>query len=880
MFKKTKIGAAAGLALGGALLAAGMPATAQQSTQTIEVTGSRIKRVDAEGALPVQVVTRQDIEKRGVTTINEVINNLTLVSQGSFAETQGAGNSFAPGTAGVSLRGLGSNATLVLLNGRRVANYGFAQNLDEAFVDLNSIPLAAVDRIEILKDGASALYGSDALAGVINVILRKDFRGAEAGANFGTTQDGGANERSFTLSAGTGDLAKDKFNAFVVMSYYSRDKLGGGDRDFSKDPDKTSVGGLDFRSPTGNPGTYLTAGRGSPAFTDNTVFSSCPASSRGTFSDGRSTCFYNFALDNWLLPKTERIGGFGRITYEVTPDLSAFLEVGLNFNVTNQSAAPTPGSTTLPVGHNSNPYPFAVPIRYRFTEVGPRLNQIDTDSTRMLVGLQGTHFGWSWDTGLVRSQSSSLNSGTNYVSASAVTAARPTYNYLNNAANSTAVVNSLRIATTRTGESDLKSFDFKASRDLFALGGGSAAVAVGVDYRQESLADTPDANIRAGNVVGSGGTSSAGDRSSRAVYAEFSLPFFKGFETQLAVRSDRYSDFGSATVPKVGVSYRPVQSLLFRGSVGEGFRAPSLVQLYQGASSSFPSIRDVIRCDAYTASTAATAAERTAACGAAQVRSVSQGNLALEAEKSKSFNLGVVFEPMRDLSAGIDVWRIEHTNKIDSLTSSYILRNADALSAAAGFPVVERFAPSARDIAVGAPGSLRGTGADTGVGYYNTYFNAQQQRVAGFDIDVRYRFKLADIGTAGIQSVITRMKTFKREVNPGAGLEELIDTWQYPKTRASTVFTLEQGSWNYSLVNNFVSSYSQFYQVGPQRVASRSTWDAQVQYSGFKGITLAAGGRNITNKEPPFADVDWYGFDSSNVDPRGAIWYVRANYKF
>lgn len=146
MFRTTRLAAGLALAFGGCMALGLNPAHAQQE-QRIWITGSNIKRVAVEGPLPVQVVTREEIEKRGVTTLNEVINNLTLVSQGSFAETQGAGNSFAPGTAGVSLRGLGSNATLVLLNGRRMANYGFAQNLDEAFVDLNSIPLSAVEKI-------------------------------------------------------------------------------------------------------------------------------------------------------------------------------------------------------------------------------------------------------------------------------------------------------------------------------------------------------------------------------------------------------------------------------------------------------------------------------------------------------------------------------------------------------------------------------------------------------------------------------------------------------------------------------------------------------------------------------------------------------------
>jgi len=880
MFRRTKLCTGLMLAFGG--IAVATPAVAQQpATQRVEITGSSIKRVDAEGPLPVQVVTRDEIDRRGGSTLNEIINNLTSVGQGSFGETQSAGNSFAPGTAAASLRGLGSNATLVLVNGRRMANYGFAQNLDEAFVDLNSIPTAAIERIEILKDGASAIYGSDALAGVINVILRKDFRGVQLGGGAGTSQQGGATEYNGTLSAGFGDLASNRFNVFGVLSYYNREKLSAADRDFSKNPDQTSRGGFDFRSPTGNPGTWLTGGRG--GFTDNTVFPTCPESSRGTFSDGRSTCFYNFAPDNWLLPETDRIGVYSRATFEFAPTLTAFAEVGWNKNSTNSSAAPTPGSATLPVGHVSNPFPFVVPIRYRYVEVGPRLNEIETEATRVLAALQGEHFGWSWEIGAVHSKSETTNTGRNYISQSALTAAIPSYNFADLTQVPKSVIDGLRIVTTRVGESELKAYDFKASRDLFAMPGGTAAIAFGVDRREESLADTPDANVRAGNVVGSGGTSSAGDRSSTAGFIELSAPLVKGLEAQLAVRKDRYSDFGSATSPKVALSMKPSDGILIRSSYAKGFRAPSLVQLHQGASSSFPSIRDVVRCDAYTAAAAAgqaTTAERTAACGSAQVRSVSSGNKSLDAEKSESFNFGIVIEPSRDFSIGVDYYKIKHTNKIETLTSAYILRNAAALAAVFGAPVVNRFDPSERDLAVGAPGGLRGTGADTGVGFLNTYFNAQRQETSGFDFDVRYRWNLGEVGRVGARTVVTFVETFQRELNPGAGMTELNRTWQYPRTRASTVLTWDRGSWGATLVNNYVARYDQFYQATVQKVKASSTWDAQVSYSGIKNLKLTVGGRNILNKDPSFADVDWYGYDSSNNDPRGAFWYARANYSF
>lgn len=881
MFVKSRLSTAMALAFGTGLLITGVTPTFAQDGGAVEITGSRIKRVDTEGPLPIQTITRDEIERRGVTTMNELINNLTLVSQGSFAETQSAGNSFSPGTAGVSLRGLGSNATLVLVNGRRVANYAFAQNVDEAFVDLNSIPLAAIQRVEVLKDGASAVYGSDALAGVINIILRRDYKGLEAQAFAGASKDGGASERGVTLTGGTGNLVEQKFNVFGSLSFYNRNALTGNMRDFSKNPDQSAQGGYDFRSPTGNPGTWLTGGRG--GFTDNTVFPSCPEESRGVFGDGRQTCFYNFAADNPLLPDTERTALYGRGTFAITPELTAIVELGLNKNTTNNTAAPTPGGATLPVGHVSNPFSFVVPIRYRYTEVGPRLNRIETDASRIMGALQGEHFGWSWETGVSKSQSKSTNYGSNYISSVALAAAVPSYNFADISKVPQSVIDGLRINTVRKGESDLTSLDFKASRDLFKMAGGNAGFAVGFDRREESLADTPDENIRLSRVVGSGGTSSKGERTSNAAYAELVLPAFKGFEAQLALRHDNYSDFGGATTPKLAMSFKPNDQVMVRGGIGRGFRAPSLVQLYLGQSFSFPSISDVVRCDAYKSAVAAgkaTAAEERSACSAAQVRSELGGNPALQAEKSQSASLGIVLEPIKNLSVSVDLWRFNHTNKIDSLPSSYILRNADALSATAGRSVVNRFDASARDLEVGAPGALRGVGSDEGVGFFNSYFNAQAQKTNGLDIELRYRTAIADVGRLNLQSVITRTNSFKRQSTPGGAMVQYIGSWQYPKVRASSLISLDRGDWSYTLVNNYVGSYDQYYQVGPQKVSSTVTFDAQVQYAGIKGMKIVFGGRNIFNKTPSWADVDWYGYDSSNNDPRGAFWYMRVNKTF
>ncbi len=260
------------------MVAVGAYAQQAQKVEKIEVTGTHIKRVDSEAVAPVEVITRDAIERSGQPTVADVLRNIPANSGGSFSES--FSNSFAPGAAGISLRGLGQKTTLVLINGRRTAGYGFAQNLQDSFVDLNSIPSAAVERVEILKDGASAVYGSDAIAGVVNVILRKDYKGAEIGGFAG--EFSGKNDYRLNLTGGMGDLAKDRYNVFGVFDYYKRDLLMLSDTNFGHTRDMRGYdGGRNFQSLTGG-GTWRQLSATNALTANQRAISDC----RGRVIDG------------------------------------------------------------------------------------------------------------------------------------------------------------------------------------------------------------------------------------------------------------------------------------------------------------------------------------------------------------------------------------------------------------------------------------------------------------------------------------------------------------------------------------------------------------------------------------------------------------------
>src|SRR5688572_9826404 len=225
-----------------------------QRVEKIEVTGTNIKRVDTETASPVTIITREEIQRSGATTVSEVIRQLPANNAGSFSEN--SLNSFAAGAAAVSLRGLGAQATLILLNGRRLTPYPFANGAQVTFVDLNTIPLEVVDRIEVLKDGASAIYGSDAMAGVINVILRKDFKGIEVGANWGITSEHDAESWRATGTLGFADLAKDRWNFFANFEHREQDPLQANARAWTSTGNLLTFGNQTRRSQNGFPGNF------------------------------------------------------------------------------------------------------------------------------------------------------------------------------------------------------------------------------------------------------------------------------------------------------------------------------------------------------------------------------------------------------------------------------------------------------------------------------------------------------------------------------------------------------------------------------------------------------------------------------------------------
>ena len=869
-FARTKIATALACALGlaGTVLLASAPAGAQDIR--VEVTGSNIKRVDTEGVAPVQTITRQEIEQSGRSTVAEVLRSITANSGNSFSET--FTNSFSKGASGISLRGLGQKSTLVLLNGRRMANYGFAQNLQDTYVDLNSIPSAAIERIEILKDGASAVYGSDAIGGVVNIILRQDYQGAEVTASAGISSESDLNEYRVALAGGMGQLSRDKYNILATFDYFKRDQIVAADRPFLAQQDFRAIPGGNFDNSL-NAGTYRR-----PSST-RAPFATCPANQvfdihqfPGTSTLNGSGCAYNPAPFIALFPEAERVAFLTHGEIQFSPNITGFAELSLSSTKTNQTSTPAPfGATSvafdpttggvrrisniLPISNPNNPFPTGVTgIQYSFFDVGPRDSEITSDSGRLLAGLKGSVRNWDWEVAGGHSESKDKQRDFNRVNAFVLTqvVADGTYNFLNPSA-TPAVTQALRVNPTRNSKSKLDFADAKISSDLAQLPAGPLGFAAGIEYRRESIDDRPDVLLTSGAVVGQGATGSVGSRNVLAGYLELRVPIVKTLEAQLAVRHDRYSDFGNATSPKVGLRWTPVKELLLRGSYSEGFRAPTLPENSKGSSTFFVNVSD----------TDPTSQQ----FGTVQsVAGVFQANPELKAEKSKNLNLGFVLEPVTDLSFGLDYYKIRQNDVITANGFQFIVDNADK------FPGQVVRDPTQGNIIVFVSDKFR-----------NLIF----VETSGFDFDFKKVIRTETAGKFTVASSWSYILHYKSILAVGEPVGDFVDSNEFgqsfPRYRGNISLTWERGPWTSSLNYRYINGWDQFNAAVPPaqaRVGSYKDADLYLAYEGFKNLKIFGSVQNLLDTSPPFDPSETNRWDFSQHDWRGRYFTLGLKYTF
>ncbi len=856
---------------------------AEEEVERIEVTGSHIKRTDMEGPSPLTSLSAEDIANTGVTDLIGLFTKLPMAGQGTFSTQGNSSDNTSNGGSSVSLRGLGADSTLILVNGRRVSVSPFANNIDTAFVDINNIPLAAIKRVDILKDGASATYGSDAVAGVINIVLRDDVDGAEVSAKIGDTADGGGEEKNISLVWGN---STEKTSHTFALDYFDREEILYGDRDYSKSANQSALRpndrfATDFRSSSGFPGTIALKSDPTNRIPDTFGNDVCaPEDIVGTL------CRYDYAPVMTSVPATERASFIYMGKYEINDNLRGFAELNGQHSKTTIRGAGSPSFNELFMSGDNVNHPFAdmpdhefyqqdLTMRRRMVDIGNREKRVTSDYYRSIIGLQGELNEWSWEVAYNYIKSESTERGVNgFPNSRRVQEAIDSglWNPFEPSTNTQKALDFIETTTSRIGKSTSKSFDAKLSGALTEMEHGDLGLAVGFEYREESISDNPDDQFLRGEVFGTEATQANGSRDNTSIFAELAIPVLDTLEVQVALRHEDYSDFGTTTDPKLAFIWQPTESLSLRGSYGTAFRAPSLHQIGLGNTDESPNLVDTVRCNAV--------GNINKACEPQEYTAVLSGNADLGPEESTSYNLGVIYEVTDNFDFSVDYYDYDIENVITKDTQFKFSTLGNDPS------VVERL-----------PSNISGDPGEV-VRIFDQFENIGNITTSGLDIEANYGLD-TEMGEFKFSYVVNYVLSYE-DARPNADGSMRIDTqegdFEQPEVRWTFNTNWIKDDWNASLALNYIGSFKQDNSVRIQTIKdtdgnvietvtlsdidSMLTVDTVVNYIGIENTTLSIGATNLFNEEPPFTYHDFMGYVNSTHNAQGRFVYLKASYKF
>ena len=899
------------------------PPVLAQPVERVEITGSALRRIDAETALPVQIITREEVERTGASNVEQFLQGLNVALQGNSNSVQAtASGASTGGVSSVSLRGLGSQRTLVLIDGKRVAAGGTLT--DSTTVDVNHIPVSAIERVEVLKEGASAIYGSDAIAGVINFILRKDYVGGEATIHGTLTEKSGGRGYGANTLIGWGDFAKQRFNATVALDFRKNDGLFGRQRDFASrgifpeylnDTSSGNTFPANFAAADGSFGTR------------NPSFPNCPgpySHFSQLFADiGSLGCRFDPAGLVTLIPETEQASIFTTARFGIFPALEAYGQFSYSKKESRTIIQPVPLSDqfALPPNHpffNVAPYngfstfllqpssPFyptaflisqGLPtnedllIRYRDALSGNRDVTNTSDQIRLVGGVKGS-FGaaWDYDAAVLHIETKlkeKVNGG--YPS---LTGILPVLN--------SGLVNPFGPTTDPTVLAQVEAAQFRGEAyrtknsidsalytlrgDVMKLPAGSLALAVGGEGRKEAFKLDPSAAIQSGDISGYGGNFLPTDRERgvRALFVEAGVPVIKSLELTAAARYDDYEGVGSKTSPKLAARWQPLRQVIVRGSWSKGFRAPNLTELYQPQTTGVtaPGLSDPARCAVVPGDTRDCTTQFPITLG---------GTPELKPETSTNKTLGTVFQPTNNMSFGLDLWEVVLKETIIfGVTPDVILTDPQFAG------LITRAAPDAGGPCAACPGHI--------IDIQQTNLNFGETRVRGIDADFTVRVPAAALGTFSfgvngtyflkyeIQNIDGSFTSINGQVSPIVnGNGGVVPRWRH-----YAYAEWKRNPWTVHFANQFQSHY---YDIpgtfddpaAPvhSRVSAYSLFHLFASYEGAftKNLRLTAGIRNLFDKDPPYTNAGGQnyfqsGYDPGYADPRGRLLQLSATYKF
>ncbi len=864
-----KIGIAKAFVIcGGTLLTSALALSQEQAegenTERIQVTGSRIKRLDMEGSSPVTVIDRQAIEISGSQTITDVLKTLPAIVGNSVttSTTNGGGG----GAGNVTLRGLPATATLILLNGRRLPNDGLAGETP----DLNAIPVAAIERIEVLKDGASAVYGSDAIAGVVNIITKSDFSGTNLEFYAGQASRGDLETVSTSITYGS---SGDRGNIMVGVNHYRQGNVRSADRDVSK---------VTLRPSSSIPAGRATVSNGASGFTcSDATASTCAV----TLADGvtnpdgpedfreyTSADSYNYAEITDAIMAQERRSVYLSGVYDFSESVRGNVTTTYTNTLSEYASAPTPiftafetGGLSLAADNVFNPFGEELSdVRRRMLDLGPRISSFDSNVTNLVLGLDGDIMDglWTWNVDYNYGNTRTIETAENIVNKTNLKAALGSPSTCDALSSlGCTPINMFAPAGTLTaaqkawisteanirGEADTESLSVNFSGELAELAGGPVAVAVGAEVRQESIKFRPDGQTSSYNSIGNTNFGpTEGDRDVNEVYVEAFLPVVKVLDVELAARYSSYSDFGNTFNPKAGLKVKPTNDLIIRGTYSTGFRAPSLRELYQGAAENFAFLTDPCAEDASVCNGGPQSDK-----DIIQFLALEGGNEDLEPEESESYTFGVAYSPSFGLNVKADYFYVETKNAID-INPQFVM---------------DQFRKN------GLFTDKVTTDANNNITLIEaTALNLAARKVKGIDFGIDYASSLGGTSRFSVALTGTKFLEYLNQADKTSEFEDVVGKYvdaasggvgSIPNHKLNLGLGYGVGDLALNLTSNYISALDA--DGTEEDFEAWLTHDIQVSYTVTSlATTFTVGVDNVTDKEPPSSDKSF----NDNIDAR------------
>ncbi|MEI5688204.1 TonB-dependent receptor domain-containing protein [Sphingomonas kyungheensis] len=809
----------------------------------IVVTGSLFRQAITPS--PVTTLSAESLDQRGIATVQDAVQRLSSNNGAALTNSFTANGAFAGGASAVSLRGLSSSSTLVLFDGLRAAYYPLADDATRNFVDLNTIPDDIVERIEVLRDGASSSYGADAIAGVVNIITKRSFNGVSGRAEAGISQSGIAPTQRLTLTAGTGDLDEKGYNAYISGFYYHSGGVRNSDLPYPfNSSNQTGIGGPDN---TLNAGTFGASNAGANIYvrpTGGTQYSLLNSQCQtgqpiATGATGATVLPATICSQDTVnqygtvAPEIERFGGSAKFTAKIGDTSEAYAEFNFQQSRSSYSGTPTQIYANGPAGIYFQPYSsrsnsasyapgsqaLTLPVFLSNGQLNPNNpyaasgqtaqvigllpTSVERNETRSRVyrgalGIHGTVLGdWDYrvDATAMHTDLRRTADGYVYIQHLLDVIADGSYNFLNPSATSQSTLNYLTPTNITDSSSDLYQLQASVSKSLMQLPGGDLQLGFGGSVYYEAV-DSPSANSDINGPtqryfrINAFGTS--GHRTVSSAFGELNAPVLEQLTLNASGRYDHYSTGQSNFSPKFGAKFTPFRQLTLRGTYSRGFRIPSFAEANALPTTGYVTNSAGLFNDAYLAQYGCTTANFSTACPT-YIRSGSYGATTLatpdlKPEKSRSFTGGVVFEPLRNVTLTVDYFNIKKTGAITSLTSGDALR---AYYAGQTIPTGFTITPDAADPAF--------PNATPRVLYVSSALvNANTLKSEGIDFGANARFNFGDV--TWISNLDATLQLELSTTFPDGHKESYVDTLgNYNLTAGSGTFRWH-GNWQNTLL--------------------------------------------------------------------------------